>query len=134
MREIKFRLWDQIRKEFLYSADLHYTKSFRDFGNNCFYDWLGSLSQYTGLKDKNGKEIYEGDIISDITAAGFDNQILEVMWSEYETKYVLAESGVNIRYNAYWNIPRQYANSTTVSGKIIGNIYENRELLSGAIE
>ncbi len=63
MREIKFRAWDKVEKQMI-------TKNFGNFINfngTVFHngmkqgDW--TLMQYTGLKDKNGKEIYEGDIV-----------------------------------------------------------------------
>ena len=58
MREIKFRFWDDKVKKYIYHDEIFYTGAIEI--HNC-----GKiiLEQFTGLKDKNGKEIYENDII-----------------------------------------------------------------------
>ena len=108
MKEIKFRVWD---------TDL-----------NKWYDgvWIAEnneltpadsryvIQMYTGLKDKNGKEIYEGDILSWETVCG-----------EHQTELVenMVEFLMAFGYDYY------ESNATLA---IVGNIYENRELLDGA--
>ena len=63
-REIKFRVWSEKNKKML-EIQKHSFKIGKSmpYGYNIAYDF-GELMQYTGLKDENGKEIYEGDILS----------------------------------------------------------------------
>ena len=87
----------------------------------------GHIMQFTGLQDKNGKDIYEGDVVKDdmgrIMMSGYHN--LRPCW--------IAISATNFHHADffYWskwdNAIDGY--SHTVSVEVIGNIYENPELL-----
>lgn len=109
-REIKFRAWDG--KEMQLAFDL---------SQNPKYWWEDNkdypLMQYTGLKDKNGKEIYEGDIIKykdwDVHAGHTRDweQILEVEQDNWS-----------------WNTLSDISPDMETI-EVIGNIYENPELL-----
>jgi hypothetical protein len=99
MRQIKFRAWDKINKDMNY----HYRLDFEDKN----IEWM----QFTGLLDKNSKEIYEGDIMS--------GNIL-VKWEEDICK----EYGC-----VGWSIGvGGYGMTSSKELEIIGNIYDNPEL------
>lgn len=87
------------------------------------------LMQYTGLKDKNGKEIYEGDIIEvwgeHINPNdGISTSFQYVLPVKYETKIL---TGGNL-FSGFTNI--DFGQSNISSVEIIGNIYENPDLLT----
>jgi len=97
-REIKFRAWDKRFKEMRYDNE----------------DLI--LLQFTGLKDKNGKEIYEGDIIE---------------WDAFTGCKIKKRRRTEVGYYI-----REWASEFTFptivhkkSLEVIGNIYENKDLL-----
>lgn len=110
-REIKFRGW--------YGENLGMmTPSFNGNIKEIFAEANGVYMQYTGLKDKNGKEIFEGDVIKHPIGI-----LAEVIFSKefaaFLAKYKLGES-----------YKKDLLEPITVSKcEIIGNIYENSELL-----
>ena len=120
-REIKFRAWDKETKSMI--------KEVWEIGLKSNYNqsWLigddkrtdnFELMQYTGLKDKNGKEIYEGDIVK-----SRDNHLFII-------NYEYGSFGAGwIKDDLVW-----YSSATKSFDKkifeVIGNIYENSELLN----
>lgn len=81
-----------------------------------------TVGQYTGLKDKEGKEIYEGDIVE--CHARIDAASMVVIFEDGEFRMVLGEEYNNRTIGRYYSINSFVKN-------IIGNIYDNPELLEG---
>lgn len=128
MRELKFRAWDSKKSKMLFIGEFplyHEEDNGLHSGKeDNSGDWYNlSLMQFTGLKDKNGKEIYEGDILyNDFNAKGivkFINGMFVV--------YFVYEESVCSKDNDKMTTRLISVNSIT---RIIGNIHENPELLN----
>ena len=119
MREIKFRAWDKDLKRWTnYSIDDGLLMFYDEHADCWKIDREGErfiLCQFTGLKNINGKEIYEGDIVR---AVGFLKWIGVAKYSNKNQAFVF-EGVENIVFMSQFD----------QSFKILGNIYENPELL-----
>jgi uncharacterized phage protein (TIGR01671 family) len=115
MREIKFRAWDKVDKIILEIGSLFFEtggiKGFFKKSEHFLHKNNYILMQYTGFKDKNGKDIYEGDICK---------------FANWKSKEII------------WNDGRYMLGNTMVicckmecdEMEVIGNIYENKGLLN----
>lgn len=120
MREHKYRAWDKKQKKWL-GPNLHMSVTdgclWWQFGYGCEILSVEErenieLVEDTGLKDENGKEIYEGDI-------------LRIFDRNYEVKIIETDSKMYIEYG----YPDEHNGPCNFWSEIIGNIYENPELM-----
>lgn len=120
MREIKFRAWDDRLGKMLYLdgilAGMFPNTHTIYWDNGCFDKaFSGDIEQYTGLRDKNGREIYEGDILEEEPGYFF-----EVVYEQEWARFKLQWKTKAIQFPE-WNRGREMA--------VIGNIHENPELI-----
>ena len=132
MREIKFRAWLKEDKKMVNVETMDFADKSMQYLEKSeivnayllrrvIFDDI-ELMQYTGLKDKNGKEIYEGDIIK--YKFPYDRRIKHispVFYMESQASYGVLD--------IYKNEIPLYTISTNNYFEVIGNIYENKNLL-----
>ena len=137
-REIKFRAWNSMAKKILHFGNPigimdnedRYGTFFESFEKKMYCGGNYELMQFTGLKDKNGvTEIYEGDIMFRQIKNGKGKVIREckatVVYVPELAGYYLVHDGSGTMLGSTY----EELNDWAVFGEVIGNIYENRELL-----
>ena len=127
MREILFRAWDKVSKKYREFDGMHDTMTINEDGKVEYYNLQNGsggdeyiLEQFTGLVDRNGKRVFEGDILQwvdeDSTCEGTKLIFIVKFDGEYEGFFGEGEFD-NIE-------PWQFR-----SHEIIGNIHDNHELM-----
>lgn len=136
MREIKFRAWDKIEKQMcpvtrvifrqptgydFINVRIKWNGKIIDQGGFIGKDNTYILMQYIGAKDKNGVEIYEGDILE---IGGYEEDRGVVLFNEDSTSYCVEYDNVMTPIGEFYQLELE----------VVGNIYENPDCLGGGSE
>ena len=122
-REILFRAWSYVSEKMTYGVE-------NAIGNSCFafvhliHDNDVEVMQFTGLRDKKGMEIYEGDIVTYKRSVGnwtgqFMTTTHKVIFTEEVNAFVMEYGSSYIKLRKHWNYEYE----------VIGNVFENPNLL-----
>lgn len=151
MREIKFRAWSPENKEIIYfdnkkaAKDRYIAEHLMMLMANEHYAGKDLLMQYTGLKDKNGVEIYEGDIVKCYWLAElgiteidcFHTGIIRFVDCRFEVSFSDRAYIRNVCEDGVYSVTEleltccSYDEDCHLEYEVIGNIYENPDLLEG---
>jgi uncharacterized phage protein (TIGR01671 family) len=146
MKEIEFRAWDDGKKEWLLGYELKNLGGFSLFGECVLLgEWSQVLDQFvferhghkqddlivmqfTGLNDKNGKQIYEGDIVKVATRSEINGLLYSDLGSVIFSENV-GSFGVEIPNGENGSVTWSMQHFVLNEFEVVGNIYENPELL-----
>lgn len=118
MRKVEFRAWEKNLKEMIEVDDIDFKVGvINSSGIWRFFDEI-ELMQYTGLKDRNGKKIFEGDILK-----VYDDFLEGSLYGIVRFR--------NGRF--YLSTTKSYYNESWIYFEVVGNIYENKDLLEELI-
>jgi uncharacterized phage protein (TIGR01671 family) len=131
-RELKFRAWDKKNQKMVIIGELRWKTdgTFLGGGDTWYGDtcmapaetWTHNIMQFTGLTDRNGKEIWEGDVVKIYTLE--DTPLGEVKWDSDLCSYMIPN---NKKYIFGGESVTSF-NSDRL--EVISNIYENTELIN----
>ena len=129
-RIIKFRVYDRLYKDWLANDTFAVSDKGTESNQGNFI-----IQQFTGLKDKNGKEIYEGDIVSiedhyeiEFYGGEVENRLGKIVYSDKNMAFIISFNLKSNKINEDNSLSYDTLNMSSI--KIKGNIFENPELLN----
>lgn len=134
-REIKFRVYDEDLKKMRYLNGSHDFICFDEKGNGYYHnmqtglgEWFSDLMQYTNLKDKNGVEVYENDII-DIhqTVNGYNQFVIQYDNYKFSARYYNQNTKQILGWYQYDLDELFEINEAEKEIEVIGNVWDKND-------
>ncbi|MFD1466489.1 YopX family protein [Lapidilactobacillus mulanensis] len=127
-REIKFRVWSKSQRHMdvptsITIDDSGHVEGVRGYGGEYPYNDI-EIMQFTGLHDKNGREIYESDILRVTTGEDGESYVATVKWFDDEDYPAFDLEGIPAAWNYDANALATIFQSGVETCEVIGNIYE----------
>lgn len=127
MKHLKFKVWDREKETFLKDVFIGSDGQLYQFSKNTMFGaaitFLDSenkkILQYTGLRDKNRHEIYDGDIVN------LKGDLYTVSWNGCFSSFDMTNIDKAKHYKDLYYLNKDFKKSV-----IVGNIYQNREMLN----
>ena len=125
MSELKFRVWDTHRKTIYPAQEIRFKNNellaaWRIPGERCLVEGAVLIMQYIGAKDKNGVEIYEGDVIRENAGGKYRDYV--VRWSDGKCGFIADTKALCKVFPCLNQGTAKYL-------EVVGNIYESPELV-----
>ncbi len=134
MREIKYKTWDRIDKSWVKAKDLSDPTTLKVRSTEDGFRFLNKSEsdfdfvQFTGLHDKNGKEIHEGDVVRIEFSSYVPNKDHVVEYNTESASFI--GRMIEKKEHSGYHQDREYDFFSHTNCEVIGNIYENPELLN----
>lgn len=134
---MKFRAWNTALNKMYYDVGINpFAKDYHVFDKdgaiNDMYGSMPTLMPYTGLTDKNGKEIYEGDVVKILYTDWGSQDNFQIGYVTYKAPAFEIDFGIHKKYGTREFGSMNYGTHGWI--EVIGNIYENPELMSPKLE
>ena len=127
-REIKFRVWDPENKVWLKGNEIAFTAAMRIYNKKGDMIYNAGICQFTGCQDKNGKEVYEGDVVQIMRQSfDLDDRGNNPVYKPQISKVIYRDHGFWVEDEEFsWEGELMWDWNEM---EIIGNIFENPELI-----
>jgi uncharacterized phage protein (TIGR01671 family) len=117
----KFRIWDDTHKHYLPKSDVIIDGRTGSKSHGSLFSVVYNIEQCTGLKDKNGRLVYEGDVVS-FSWQLKDNEVCKIVWDKIHCAFACVDTKTGADFITWYSV---FENGQSNRCEIIGNIHKS---------